>query len=58
MKSQSFIIGRSDNMKSKNGFILLENGKDVKEWLSKQKVTRKITRLQVQNTFLPDYTTW
>ena len=35
-------------MKSKNGFILLENGKDVKEWLSKQKVTRKITRLQVQ----------
>ena len=45
-------------MKSKNGFILLENGKDVKEWLSKQKVTRKITRLQVHNTFLPDYTTW
>ena len=35
-------------MKSKNGFILLENEKDVKEWLSKQKVTRKITRLQVQ----------
>ena len=45
-------------MKTKNGFILLENGKDVKEWLSKQKVTRKITRLQVHNTFLPDYTTW
>ena len=45
-------------MKSKNGFILLENGKDIKEWLSKQKVTRKITRLQVHNTFLPDYTTW
>ena len=45
-------------MKSKNGFILLENGKDVKEWLSKQKVTRKITRLQVHETFLPDYTTW
>ena len=35
-------------MKSKNGFILLENGKDIKEWLAKQKVTRKITRLQVQ----------
>ena len=45
-------------MKTKNGFTLLENGKDVKEWLSKQKVTRKITRLQVHNTFLPDYTTW
>mgnify|MGYP006874360112 FL=1 len=34
-------------MKTKNGFTLLENEKDVKEWLSKQKVTRKITRLQV-----------
>ena len=45
-------------MKTQNGFILLENGKDIKEWLSKQKVTRKITRLQVHNTFLPDYTTW
>ena len=45
-------------MKTRNGFILLENEKDVKEWLSKQKVTRKITRLQVHNTFLPDYTTW
>ena len=30
-------------MKTKNGFTLLENEKDVKEWLSKQKVTRKIT---------------
>ena len=45
-------------MKTQNGFTLLENEKDVKEWLSKQKVTRKITRLQVHNTFLPDYTTW
>ena len=45
-------------MKTKNGFTLLENKEDVKKWLSKQKVTRKITRLQVHNTFLPDYTTW
>ena len=45
-------------MKTKNGFTLLENAKEVKDWLSKQKVTRKITRLQVHNTFLPDYTTW
>ena len=45
-------------MKTKNGFTLLENEKDVKDWLAKQKVTRKITRLQVHNTFLPDYTTW
>ena len=35
-------------MKTQNGFTLLENKKDVKDWLEKQKVTRKITRLQVQ----------
>ena len=35
-------------MKIQNGFTLLENAKEVKEWLANQKVTRKITRLQVQ----------
>ena len=45
-------------MKIQNGFTLLENVKDIRDWLAKQKVTRKITRLQVHNTFLPDYTTW
>ena len=35
-------------MKSKNGFTLLENISDIGTYLSKQKVTRKITRLQVQ----------
>ena len=35
-------------MKTQNGFTLLENQKDVKNWLAKQNVTRKITRLQVQ----------
>ena len=45
-------------MKSKNGFILSENGKDIKEWLAKQKVTRKITRLQVHHMDLPNYSTW
>ena len=45
-------------MKTQNGFTLLENAKEVKEWLVNQKVTRKITRLQVHNTFLPDYKTW
>lgn len=45
-------------MKTKNGFALLENEKDVKEWLSKQKVTRKITRLQVHMMDLPNYSTW
>ena len=45
-------------MKTKNGFTLLENGKDVKDWLAKQKVTRKITRLQVHHMDLPNYSTW
>ena len=33
-------------MKTKNGFTLLENEKDVKDWLKKQKVSRTITKLQ------------
>ena len=45
-------------MKTKNGFTLLENEKDVKEWLSKQKVTRKITRLQTHHMDTPSYSTW
>ena len=32
-------------MKTQNGFTLLENEKDVKNWLNKQKVTRTITKL-------------
>ena len=44
-------------MKTQNGFTLL-NKKEIASYLAKQKVTRKITRLQVHNTFLPDYTTW
>lgn len=45
-------------MKTQNGFTLLEKTSEIKTYLAKQKVTRKITRLQVHNTFLPDYTTW
>lgn len=45
-------------MKTQNGFTLLENAKDVRNWLAKQKVTRKITRLQVHHMDLPDYSTW
>ena len=45
-------------MKTKNGFSLLENEKDVKEWLSKQKVTRTINKLQVHHMDLPNYSTW
>ena len=45
-------------MKTQNGFTLLENQKDVKNWLAKQNVTRKITRLQVHHMDLPNYSTW
>ena len=45
-------------MKTKNGFTLLENKEDVKKYLAKQKVTRKITRLQVHHMDLPNYSTW
>ena len=45
-------------MKTQNGFTLLENKKDIKYWLAKQKVTRKITRLQVHHMDSPIYSTW
>lgn len=45
-------------MKTQNGFTLLENEKEFKEWLDKQYPTRKITRLQVHHMGLPDYSTW
>lgn len=45
-------------MKVKNGFTLLENEKEFKEWLDKQNPTRNITRLQVHHMALPDYNTW
>ena len=45
-------------MKTKNGFTLLKNKEDVRKWLNSQKVTRKITRLQVHHMDLPNYSTW
>ena len=45
-------------MKTQNGFTLLENKEDVRKWLAKQNVTRKITRLQVHHMDLPNYSTW
>ena len=35
-------------MKTQNGFTLIEKVSEIKTYLAKQKVTRKITRLQVQ----------
>lgn len=45
-------------MKTQGGFTLLENEKDVKNWLAKQKVSRRITRLQVHHMDAPSYSTW
>lgn len=45
-------------MKTKNGFTLLENEKDVKNWLAKQKVSRTINKLQVHHMDMPSYSTW
>ena len=45
-------------MKTQGKFTLLENEKDVKDWLNKQKVSRTITRLQCHHMDLPDYSTW
>lgn len=44
-------------MKTQDGFTLLDKS-EVKDYLSKQKVTRKITRLQVHHMDLPNYSTW
>lgn len=48
----------NEEVKTQNGFTLLENQKDVRNWLAKQKVSRKITKLQVHHMDLPNYSTW
>ena len=48
----------NEEVKTQNGFTLLENAKEVKDWLARQKVTRKITKLQVHHMDLPSYSTW
>lgn len=45
-------------MKTQNGFTLFEKTSEIKGWLNKQSVTRKITRLQVHHMGLPSYDTW
>ena len=35
-------------MKTQNGFTLLENEKDVKNWLNKQKVTTVLGKRQIK----------
>ena len=45
-------------MKTQDGFTMLESASEIKTYLDKQKVTRKITRLQVHHMDLPNYDTW
>ena len=44
-------------MKTQNGFTLM-NKNEIGTYLAKQKVTRKITRLQVHHMDSPNYSTW
>lgn len=45
-------------MKTGYGFTEFENLTEFKTWLNKQKVTRKVTRLQVHHMWMPDYSCW
>ena len=45
-------------MKTQNGFTLIEKTSEIKTYLDKQSVSRKITRLQVHHMDLPNYSTW
>ena len=45
-------------MKTGYGFTEFENLDEFKSWLKKQKVTRKVTRLQVHHMWMPDYSCW
>lgn len=45
-------------MKTSYGFTEFENLDEFKSWLNKQKVTRKVTRLQVHHMWMPDYSCW
>ena len=45
-------------MKTQNGFTLFEKPSEIGAWLKKQKVSRKITRLQVHHMDMPSYSTW
>ena len=45
-------------MKKAYGFIEFENIDEFRTWLKKQKVYRRVTRLQVHHMWLPDYSCW
>ena len=45
-------------MKKESGFILFDNINEFEKYLNNEKVTRKISRLQVHHMSLPNYHTW
>ena len=45
-------------MKKEFGFILFDNINEFEKYLNNEKVTRKISRLQVHHMSLPNYHTW
>ena len=45
-------------MKTGYGFIEFESINEFKSWLSKQKVTRTVNKLQVHHMWMPDYSCW
>lgn len=45
-------------MKTRNGFTKFDNMKEFDTWLSNQKVSRTVNRLQVHHMDLPSYSTW
>ena len=45
-------------MKTGYGFTEFENVKEFKSWLAKQRITRKVNRLQVHHMWMPDYSCW
>ena len=45
-------------MKQAYGFTEFESIAEFKTWLAKQKVYRKVTRLQVHHMWMPDYSCW
>ena len=51
-----FLLG--GNMKKEFDFIRFDNIDEFENWLNKEVVTRKISRLQVHHMSLPNYTTW
>ena len=45
-------------MKKESGFVLFDNINEFEKYLHDEKVTRKISRLQVHHMSLPNYHTW